>query len=329
MNSPINYGSIIKEAWQITWKNKYLWWFGLLVALSGGVSSNFSPSWKEKSGWEENMQQKISEWAVVHWNWIVGGLILLGLLTIVFLILNVWGRGALVVSLGKIAAKGPTNFKAGMREGKKFFWPILGLNLFLFGISMTTLIILGTPVAILFYLKAYGVGAFLAFGGLSIFILLIILFSFLQRFGIIYLVLGKISFWNALENAYQLFRRNLFPSLIMGIIFIPLGLLAGLTALAFILVSLLFFLIPGLLAYFLMGKWVIISLLVLGIIILLIGILTINSVYAVLAQAIWILFFRQIALSKEEEKIMEVAKEIKDVERVPIADSAKTLKIDE
>jgi len=318
MNNQINYIAIIKEAWQITWKNKYLWWFGLFVALSGGIGSNFSSGWKKENGWEEDAKQKISDWAALYWEWLVLGLILLILLMIVFSILNVWGRSALVVSLGRITAKEPVqepmNFKAGMKEGKKFFWPILGLNLFLFGIGAATLIILGTPIAILFYLKAYWTGVFLASGGLIIFILLVILFSFLQKFGIIYLILGKVSFWSAFENAYALFRRNFWPSIIMGIIFIPLGLLAGLAALAFILAVLLIFLIPGLLAYFLMGKWAIIALIILGMLILIAGILAINSVYAVLAQTIWILFFRQIALPKEEEKVVEVIKEIKPAE---------------
>jgi hypothetical protein len=330
MNNQINYGSIIKEAWQITWKNKYLWWFGLLVALSGGIGSNFSSNWEEKNGWKEEAKQKFYAWASIYWEWILLSLILLGLLTIVFLILSVWGRGALVVSLGKIAAKDkePLNFKTGMQIGKKFFWPILGLNLFLFGISIATLIILGTPIAILFYLKAYWVGAFLAFGGLLIFILLVVLFSFLKKFGIIYLVLGKVSFWPALENAYLLFQRNFLSSLIMGIIFIPLNFLAGLAAIVFLLTSLLIFLIPGLLAYFLMGKLAIIILSILGILILLAGILTINSIYTVLAQAIWILFFRQIALPKEEEKVVEIIKEIKESEIIPAADGLKTVKIE-
>jgi hypothetical protein len=322
MNNQINYGSLIKEAWQITWKNKYLWWFGLLVALSGGAGSNFSSNWEEKSGWEEEAKQKFSAWAVIYWEWILLGLILLGLLLIVFLILNAWGRGALVASLGRIAAKDKEllNFKAGMKIGKKFFWPILGLNFFLFGTSIATLIILGTPIAILFYLKAYWVGAFLACGGLLIFVLLIILISFLQKFGIIYLVLGKVSFWPALENAYLLFRRNLLPSLIVGIIFIPLGLLAGLIALMFLLTCLLIFLIPGLLAYFLMGELTVIILAVFGMLLLLVGVLAINSIYAVFAQAIWILFFRQIALPKEEEKVVEVVAEIKPAEitEVPV-----------
>ncbi len=312
MNDQINYGNLIKEAWQITWKNKYLWWFGFLVALSGGTSSNFSSGgWGEKGGWEENVQQKISDWVALYWEWIILGCILLFLLMVVFLILNIWGRGALIASLGKITVKEPTDFKTGLKEGRKFFWSILSLNLFLLGMGLAALIILGTPVAILFLLKAYWVGGFLAFVGLLIFFLLVVLFTYLQKYGILYLVLGKVSFWAALENAYRLFRQHLLPSIIMGAIFIPLSLLAGLAALMFILACLLIFLIPGLLAYFLLGKLIIILLSILGILILVAGILAINSIYAVFAQALWILFFRQIALPKEEEKVVEVVKEIK------------------
>src|SRR5665647_1732351 len=100
MNNQINYGSLIKEAWQITWKNKYLWWFGLLVSLSGGGSFNFNlPSGnnsERESVFRNNFEAKISEWFALYWEWIILAGILLFLLMVVFLVLNIWGRGALI-----------------------------------------------------------------------------------------------------------------------------------------------------------------------------------------------------------------------------------------
>jgi len=29
------YRNILKQAWQLTWRNKYLWWFGIFAALLG------------------------------------------------------------------------------------------------------------------------------------------------------------------------------------------------------------------------------------------------------------------------------------------------------
>src|SRR5665647_3178857 len=101
MNNQINYGSLIKEAWQITWQNKYLWWFGLLVSLSGGGSFNFNfPSSGNREGesvFRNSFESKISEWFSLYREWIVLVVILVFLLMIVFLILNVWGRGALII----------------------------------------------------------------------------------------------------------------------------------------------------------------------------------------------------------------------------------------
>ncbi len=44
----INYLNIIKTAAAITWKSKYLWWFGFFILLSSTSGSFFQYSPREK-----------------------------------------------------------------------------------------------------------------------------------------------------------------------------------------------------------------------------------------------------------------------------------------
>ena len=55
--SKINYLQIIKDAWKITWKNRYLWWFGFFVTLGGGGGMNYFFN----SGEEEKLDPAESE----------------------------------------------------------------------------------------------------------------------------------------------------------------------------------------------------------------------------------------------------------------------------
>lgn len=333
MEKEINYGEIIKEAWQITWKNKFLWGFGLLLAFSSGVS--FPSNFGRESEWEKKLGESFSAFAAAHSQELFFLLGLIFLVFVIFFILGILGRGALIDSLGKIARKKEASFRAGMKEGKIFFGRILLFQLFFLGMIVAALLVLGTPIAVLFYLKAQGLAFFLVFLAFLILLVLLVLFSFLWEFGLLYAVLGNLSVWSALDNAYLLFRKNLTTSLILGIILIAFNLLFGFFTLISLLVFGFFLMSPGLLAYFFAGKAIAagIALLVVSVSLALAWFLLINSIFLVFSQAVWVLFFRQIALFEEEnrsQESLEILKEIKEeIEKekaLPAPQGAKMLK---
>ena len=310
---------IFKKSFDITWKNKSLWWFGLLLALGGGMGNfNYGNSFdqKDKKGGEEILKY-ISD----HMEIVIIGAILLFLICLVFFVLSIIAKGGIVGSVEKILKNKPFEFRAGMREGKKYFGKLFVLYITLGALMIGSLIILITPIIFLFVAKAYIVGVILTILAIFIFIPLIVLTTYIKTYGEIYIVSGQLSSWSAVEISYELLRKNLATSLIMGLLFIPVGMIlmmgmliaiAPLAVLAF--------------AFAFLGKIGIAVAVVLGIIIFFI-ILFIQSVYQVFHQTAWLIFFHEIATPPVEEKIEEPAEET-EKEILPAADPVKTIEIE-
>ncbi|HRY82494.1 MAG TPA: hypothetical protein P5232_02235 [Candidatus Moranbacteria bacterium] len=314
--STINYLSILKKAWSITWTNKYLWWFGFFATLGscGGINIFFD-------GVEENLdpvkEQQILEFFSKNFHWIIAIAIILFLLFIIFLILGTIGRGALISSIGKNLKEQHSNFKISWQEGKKNFWKIFAINFSLGLFILLTLLILIAPVATLFLNKNYIIGGILAFIAILIFIPIAILTCYLKTYGYIYAVLGKLKFWPAIENAYNLFAKNLTSSVLMSLIFIPLGIIFML--IIFVAIPILFFVFLILcgIAYLALGKIAAIIFGAIGIIIFLTYALFVRSIFEVFAQTVWILFFHKIATPKVKELVVEEEKE-KEIASKPL-----------
>ncbi len=308
----INYLDILKKSWQITWNNKYLWWFGLFMALgSGGANFNFSfnkSNWNNKAETSQKAQE-IANFIGQHSGWIMAGLSLLVVLIIIFLILKIIGQIGIIKSADNIERGKEPNFSSGLKEGRKYFWKIFFTGLLIGLFILATIIVLFLPVASLFYLKSFIIGAITALLAVVIFIPLLVLASFIKIYSYIYIILGNLSVRSALENAYRTFRDNLLSSVIMGLIFIPIVILMGIAMIFVIILLAIIFLVIGLILYFILNKIGIIITVALGIISLLLIVLLIRSVYETFHQTAWVLFFREIALVKDK-KAREIEKEI-------------------
>jgi hypothetical protein len=320
----INYLQIIKDAWLITWKNRYLWWFGFFVALSSGGGMNFfSPGGEWKKSDPIHEQQALA-FVSQNIHWIILLVITLLLLFTLFLILGIIGRGALIASIAKNSKGKVSTFKIAWKEGRKNFWKIFNINIALGLFFFFTFIILITPVAVLLINENYIIGGLLAFLAVIIFIPIAILASYLKTYGYLYSVLGKLSFWSSLENAYTLFVKNIYSSIIMGLIFIPLSIIMMLIVLAPIPILLVIFLAFGAGAYFAFGKILALIIGSIGILIFMLYILFVRSIYETFSQAIWILFFHEIAKPKEPETITEVETETEPIiKTLPVIESKK------
>lgn len=320
--SKINYLDIIKKAAAITWKNKHLWWFGFFIALtSAGSSLNYSPgSGKDFTGGRIT-EEKVISFVSDHTALVISAGVIIAVLFFLFLVLGIIGRGALIKAIEKILKNELVDFKSGMREGKKYFWKILGIGFLSAMFIFLAAVILIAPIVFLFLNKAYVSAVLLILLAIAILIPFIILSVFIRVYGYIYVVLGDLKIWASIENAYALLRKNLGVSVIMGLIFILLGIILGL--------SLIMLLVPIVAALFVLGSFFYLILkgvgvaiaIGLGAIIVIAITLFVRSVYETFAQAVWILFFHEIARPKVEETVAEEAEEIK---AAPAPDPVKT-----
>jgi hypothetical protein len=315
----INYLEIFKKAWGITWNNKYLWWFGLFVG-TGSIGLNFNSGLGKGNSSQSisgEVGSKISEFIGHNFIWIaITGAVIL-ILVLIFLVLGVLSYAGLLKSVNATLKNEKIGFWKGLRIGKQYFWKMVMLG---FLISLTVLgivVILSVPVIFLFYLKSYILAVLILIGAILIFIPVIILISFIGKYSRFYLILSDLNIKSSLENGYQLFRKNMAASIIMGLLFIPVGILSGIVLIIAVLVLALIFVIMGLILYFLLSKVGIIITVILGLMALIPLIFLFRAIYSTFCHTSWFLFFREIAAIKAEEKVEEVAEVIK--EKIPEA----------
>lgn len=290
-----------------------------MVGLFPAISNIYS--YADNPGTDKSMENFIDQ----HTELFFAIFILCVIVYLVLAIIGIIGRGALVYSSDSEIRKKSSNFKLGFSEGKKHFWNIFILSIILFLLFLISIIVLAVPVIFLFYREAYIIGSILAVIALFILIPLAILFSFAKTYGYIYIVLGKLSSMSALEAAYELFLKNIFASIIMGLLFIAVSAVMGAAIFLIILPVALFFLALGFGLYFTVGTIGAIAVIIPAALIFLAITLILRSIFEVFSQAVWILFFREIASPKKEELIKETEK-IEKTEALPTATPAGSIK---
>jgi hypothetical protein len=314
--SNINYLSILKRAWSITWSNKYLWWFGFFIAITGtGGSLTYSNDNEKNTQWFE---QRISDYAANHGSLVVFGILLALVVCIIFLVMRILSRGALIEGISKSAKSEKGSFIQGIKNSKKYFWRIFLISFFVQIAVAAIAILIATPVVFLFMNKAYVLGALLTLVGILIIVPLFILAFFLEKYGFIYVVSGGISAVDAIENSYTLFRKNMGSSIIMALIFLPIAILLGLVLIMLFLFLAIIFFIIGLIFFFIFSKIGAVIIAALAAIIIIFLFLGVRSVYETFHQAVWVFFFHKIASPKVEEKITETAAE--EIKTAPAPD---------
>lgn len=233
------YSQILKRAWSISWRNKFLWFFGFFAAFfSGGVyeiffrESDFIVSGKIMQSWQNFWQflqafspvkilQIFSTDPLAGLKVITVDLILLGLI-ILIVWLSISSLGALINAVKILAEKKSTSLKENFQAGHKNFWPIFLINIlgkllifsFLLLMSLPALSKTGSGLSTLFYLLIFILA-----------VLIIITVSFLIIYASAFIILKKQPFWRSIKKAWLLFSKNWLVSLEMALIlfFISIG----------------------------------------------------------------------------------------------------------
>lgn len=314
----INYLELIKKAWNITWRNKFLWWFGLFLALGGGINFNFNiPG---RNNWIENQESAINNFLEAHWILVLIGILILVIIALFLFVLKTLSYAGLLKALIKLEKKESTSFGQEFKNGKKYFWKIIAaeilVGLFTFGI----ILVLVVPVLFsFFYIESMTLGLILSFLGAIIMVPLIVLAVYLCRYARFYIVLSDLGVRESLENGYKIFKKNMLPSILLSLLFIPIGMLMTLVFIGLVFVLALVFLVPGITAYFIFSTAGIIGVIAVAFFVFLASFILASSIYMTFANAAWFLFFKEIATEKEDP-IEE--KEEEAIEKLPNPEEA-------
>ena len=228
------YRDIIKRAIKGSWTNKYFWFFGLFATfftssslyglfvnvVSGEVSSNPFPILSRLSSIFNldtfgNIGAMMAEDPLN-----VGIIVLIYFSFIVLFFFVAWlstvSQGALVNNAALELTEKENNLKIGLNAGIEKFWPVFSLNIFLKFIFYLGFFIISLPFILGIFQKE-SLSDNLIFSIIFVFFVsLAIIFSFIVKYSIAYIVLKKESFLGGLKRGWSLFKDNWLISVEMA-----------------------------------------------------------------------------------------------------------------
>ncbi|MBI9048730.1 MAG: hypothetical protein JEZ00_04905 [Anaerolineaceae bacterium] len=245
----MNYGEILKRAWDTIWKHKILWVFGLLASCTassnggggggggGGTNTNYSNGDYFNNGnpFSYNFEKEFgnmpsfnhmfsgdgSEWAII-------GLIILGILCLVVLLsllfIAIGSAGQIGLSRGAwLVDEGETKltFSTLWQSIKKPFWRVFLMH-FLLSLLGFVLGLLIVGIVVVIAVLTLGIGLICLIPFLCIFGLLGfvagILINIMMQLMIPMMVNEDVGLLDAVKKSFALLKNNFWPPVLMGII---------------------------------------------------------------------------------------------------------------
>jgi hypothetical protein len=270
----MNYGDLIGDAFRITLRNRFLWFFGF---FAGGTGHNYSGNVPSQVGnFNSNDFQSSSTMpsavelgqGIGSAALIVGIVIVVLILVLFFIIMSIISQGALADSVAAIDRGEGRRFGSAFRTGVGNFWRVLGYIIVFFLVGIGLLLVIGIPVAILIggtFAATESVGARIAVAvvvGILAVLLLIVVFiplTIIAQYALRDVVVRRERVLGSVGSGYGLFRRNIGRSLLLWLIHLGLAIGIGIAFILVLLIVGLVLAIPAIalaVAGFSTGVWV-------------------------------------------------------------------------
>lgn len=334
------YRKILSQALKITWRHKYLWFFGIFAAIlgSGGeyeiLINSFSGDPKQAIF---PALQKIAETGVFSGQTLINighiaqtdPLSLISLLAVyvgilalmVFLIwLAVISQSVLVNSAAAYQSGRKSNLapnfgervRASVAKVKDKFWQILGLN-FLVKIALyAAFILVSLPIILAINKPEMLFNKILYFILFILFVPFALSLSLLIKYAIAYIILKNNKFFEAIKSSWELFRENWIISIEMAFILFLINFLASLILILAVLSLAVPFLFLGYVASIIIGSagaWFIITL---AFIVLLSAVILGGAVISTFQISSWTCLFSELVNKGATSKIERIVEGIKE-----------------
>ncbi|OGD56091.1 hypothetical protein A2V71_00415 [Candidatus Berkelbacteria bacterium RBG_13_40_8] len=241
----MDYFGIVKRAYYITLKNKFLWIFGILAGGYGGFKgfSFNAPTYQTGNADWSKFTDSINSTDFSNFWLNYSGIILT--IIVIFLIfaficfaLNVISQGALVGSVAKLDKQEKANFRVGFGIGWHNFWRILGVAITYLLMILISLIILVVPVAVAIMAEGF---IFAIVWGILIFFLCLafwILIALISPFSLRVIVLKKLGVFESIRDSLHFFRDHWLNIIVMYLLLLAIGIGFGIAlALALLIVG--------------------------------------------------------------------------------------------
>jgi len=222
----IDFGDVLTRAWQITWKNKIFWVFGIFAIV---VSYLFLPLGLAPSVsifMFEGTPFSIDE--PVFW---IGYLGIFLLILIVAFVVGALAQAA--ISLGVLRIEqGTEKFSFGelFKASQPLFWRFLGvMSLYAGGLLLFMVAVWGLQMLVSIFTLGLGT---ICLTPLSILIypLMAVVYGWMEQ-ALASIVVDDLGVFDAVQRGWRVFRANLMPVILMTLIlYIGTGLVSGLVS---------------------------------------------------------------------------------------------------
>jgi hypothetical protein len=233
----MDYGNTLSRAWKITWNNKILWLFGFLAGLgasgggNGGGRGNVRVS--NGNGWPGNilppdLERQLQRPEVIAIVITVACVLLV--IGLALFVLSIVGRGGLIGGIRLADDNGKVSFGEAWSVGVRNFWRMLGIQLIL----LLAGLLIGSFGLFTGLIGAatLGLGLVCLLPILCVLVLALIPLSILAHFAQFGIVVDNLGVMDAFRKSWQVLKDNLGPIIILAIILVIIGIVAGLVLVA-------------------------------------------------------------------------------------------------
>jgi len=220
----MNYEKIIKESIKLAWQNKSLWFFGMFVAGVSGSNFDFGTELNIETIDPNSFDFDIAELMP----WILG---MIGIM-VVFGVLYAIAKTALIDAVNKLTRGGNYRFADSFSSGITYFWRMLGMSIFSFGLLLLLMAVLVVitiamaavskwliPVAIIIDLPVFLIGIFTV--------------SSIVQLGSRALVVRDVSIGDAVHEGWRLFGAHKTECFMIFLTFVISSIAIGIATLIF------------------------------------------------------------------------------------------------
>lgn len=229
----MDFGEVLSRAWQVIWKHKVLWIFGILAGCSstGGAPGNFRVSVQRQASPEvqryfDQFFARVPSWQIAL---IVGILVLIVLVLIVLAIfLSTVGRIGLIRGTRQVDQEvEPLIFGELFNGSLPYFWRVFGLNLLVGIAGFVLALFIIVPLAI-FAIVTLGIGLLCIIPLICILIPIGWLVGIIIEQANIAIVIEDEGILAGLQHGWEIFQSNLGAMIVMALIlYLGVGLIGG------------------------------------------------------------------------------------------------------
>jgi len=318
-----SYRQMLLQSFKITWKNRYLWFFGLFASLlsigaeyqilTRAMSRNASLEWWYN--WSNFFHSGFFSWGFFpkifsmfsQDPFFMSLILVVALIILAAFLLLIWlaviSQIAIVNNSNQILKSkkevADLSLHVGVAAGVKSFWPVLGLNIISKVVINMLVILVSLPLVFLFWNKIFSGALYILL--FVLFIPLAVAFSLMIKYAIAFIVLQKANFRSALRSAGKLFRENWIVSLELAFLLFAISFFATFVILTAVLILVIpfFFLALALLSMFTaLAFW---SVVILGTIILVVFIILCGSILSTFQVVAWTNLFNHLGRGIESK----------------------------